>query len=204
LLELHAVSTGRQSLEEWLNISLKIHKSVNYLHIREKSWTFNQKLDAVEQLVKAGVPPNQIIINNEPKILEKFPLGGVQFPERANIQVYHRRDWRLGSSVHDDAVAKEKEAAGADYLFYGHVYETRSKPGLPARGISHLKNVAESVSCPVIAIGGITPERVPSCIAAGASGVAVLSGIYEADDPAGRAEAYRLALKKEEKHEEKL
>ena len=206
MLELHALSTGRQSLEKWLNISLKIHNYVNYLHLREKNWTTHQKLEAIEQLLKAGVPEKKIIVNNEPMVAEKLHLAGVHFPERTNIELYKKRDWRLGRSVHDSITAKEKDTTkdGADYLFFGHVFETESKPGLPARGLVHLKNVVESVSCPVIAIGGITPKNVASCIATGAAGVAVMSGIYDANDPISKAKAYQRALEKDEKHEEKL
>lgn len=194
--ELHAISTGRQSMDDWVYISLEIHNFVDYLHLREKKWTKFQKIQAVERLLQEGVPNQKIIVNNEPDIVEKFQLGGVHFPEKAGFEQYRqRKNWRLGVSVHDEEQAVKKENLGADYLFFGHVFPTGSKPGIPPKGLSSLQTVIQSVSCPVIAIGGITPDRAAACLSKGAAGVAVLSGIYEAAEPSQSARAYQAALR---------
>ncbi|GAB3058202.1 hypothetical protein GCM10027286_22340 [Virgibacillus ainsalahensis] len=102
----------------------------------------------------------------------------------------------IGCSVHsvDEALFASKH--GADYLLYGHVYETQSKPGLKPNGLKGLKDVVQHVSTPVIAIGGITPENTPDIIKSGASGIAVLSGVLLANDPMKNVIAYRKALRK--------
>ena len=98
----------------------------------------------------------------------------------------------IGRSVHspDGAIA----AAGADHVLAGHVYPSASKPGMPPLGLAGLVNIVAVAPCPVIAIGGITPERVREVIQAGAHGVAVIGAIAEADNPRAAAKALRVAV----------
>ncbi len=101
----------------------------------------------------------------------------------------------LGFSAHGRAGATCAAAAGADYLFFSPVYPTRSKPGHPGRGVEALRAVcAAAGQAPVFALGGVTPARAATCRAAGAYGVAVLSGILRADDPTAATRAYLDAL----------
>ena len=72
---------------------------------------------------------------------------------------------------------------GADFLVVGSIYETASHPGRAAVGTGLLREAAR-LGRPVIAIGGITPERVPELKAAGAYGVAAIRALWQADDPA--------------------
>ncbi len=76
----------------------------------------------------------------------------------------------------------------------GHVYETASKAGEPARGLAFVESVSSALSIPVIAIGGITPERVPEVLNAGAYGVAVLSGVLAVTDPQEAAARFAAAF----------
>lgn len=82
----------------------------------------------------------------------------------------------IGQSIHSAAEAVAVDGQGtADYLIFGPVFETGSKPGRPAAGLAELASVAASIRIPVLAIGGITAERVDEVMAAGASGVAGIS-----------------------------
>ena len=84
----------------------------------------------------------------------------------------------IGCSVHSFDAAKKREAEGADFVTYSPIYPTASKPGYgPAVGTASLAEVVEGVKLPVFALGGITPARVPECLAAGTFGVAVMSGV---------------------------
>lgn len=90
----------------------------------------------------------------------------------------------IGASVHALQEAIDAESHGADWVVFGPVYDTPSKRAYgPAQGLARLEAVARAVGVPVIAIGGITPERVAEVRAAGAAGVAVISAILEADSP---------------------
>jgi thiamine-phosphate pyrophosphorylase len=102
-----------------------------------------------------------------------------------DIRAVAGRRLRIGASVHSLEEAVDAELKGADWVTFGPVYETPSKrPYGPPQGVSRLAAVARGLRIPVIAIGGITPERVGEVRAAGAHGVAVISGILAAGDPA--------------------
>jgi thiamine biosynthesis protein ThiS len=98
----------------------------------------------------------------------------------------------IGQSVHtpQGAVA----AKGADYVLAGHVYPSPSKPGLPPLEPAGLGRIVAVAPCPVIAIGGITPDRLTEVFQAGARGVAVIGAIAEADDPQAAARALRVTV----------
>ncbi|MEZ4702590.1 MAG: thiamine phosphate synthase [Rhodothermales bacterium] len=90
----------------------------------------------------------------------------------------------LGYAAHSIEAARIAAMEGADYVFFSPVFPTTSKPGAPAAGLDALAACAAAVDIPVFALGGITPDRVPACLEAGAYGVAVLSGILTAEDVA--------------------
>jgi thiamine-phosphate pyrophosphorylase len=102
---------------------------------------------------------------------------------------------RIGASVHSLDGAVEAELKGADWVTFGPVYATPSKrPYGPPQGLDRLAAVAGRLRIPVIAIGGITPERVGDVRAAGARGVAVISGILGADSAADATRRFLKAL----------
>jgi len=101
----------------------------------------------------------------------------------------------IGYSAHDEVGIEGDRAPDVDYYFFSPVYETSSKPGQPAAGIPALRSFRRTAApTPTVALGGITPERVQPCLEAGAQGVAVLSGIMEAEVPIAATRAYLRAL----------
>lgn len=103
-------------------------------------------------------------------------------------------DVLIGYSAHDVVEVQGDRLSEADYLFFSPVFPTPSKPDHPGTGVAALEAFCAAASRPVLALGGITPERVPTCRAAGAYGVAVLSGIMNAPAPQAAARAYLRAL----------
>ena len=97
--------------------------------------------------------------------------------------------WGNPSSVHGDgrAAAKLVEEAraaiaeGADYLLLGAIFETATHPGQPGLGLDTLRSIV-ALGVPVIAIGGITPERAQSVKDAGAWGVAAMRSLWHVPD----------------------
>jgi thiamine-phosphate pyrophosphorylase len=102
----------------------------------------------------------------------------------AEIRAVVDKRLRVGASTHSREDAIAAEADGADWIVFGPVYDTPSKRGYGApQGLRNLEAVVASVRLPVIAIGGITPERVAEVRGAGAHGVAAISAILSADSP---------------------
>jgi len=81
----------------------------------------------------------------------------------------------LSVSVHSVEEAQKAEEFGATFVIAGHIFDTQSKPGVPARGLDFLREVCGSVTVPVFAIGGITGDNAQSCVDAGAAGVCRMS-----------------------------
>jgi thiamine-phosphate pyrophosphorylase len=100
----------------------------------------------------------------------------------------------VGASVHRIDRARELATEGADYLVAGTVFATPSHPDRPGRGPEWLGRVVRAAARPVLAIGGISPERVAPCVAVGAHGVAVLRGVWDAGDPAEAVAGYLKRL----------
>lgn len=89
----------------------------------------------------------------------------------------------LGASCHSAGDAVEAQRLGCTYITAGHVFDTGCKQGLPGRGLAFLREVRESVSIPVYAIGGISPENIGAVRRSGAVGACVMSGAMTCADP---------------------
>ncbi|PEN09484.1 thiamine phosphate synthase [Longimonas halophila] len=101
----------------------------------------------------------------------------------------------LGASASTIAQAQQAEAAGATYIGFGPIYPTRSKANAGAtQGLDRLRDCCDAVTCPVIAIGGITHRHVEAVLDAGAYGIAVLSAVATAANPRRATRRLRLAI----------
>lgn len=88
-----------------------------------------------------------------------------------------------GASCHSIADAIEAQRLGCTYITAGHIFETSCKQGLPGRGLDFLKQVCNSVSVPVYAIGGISAETIADVRKCGARGACVMSGAMVCENP---------------------
>ena len=100
-------------------------------------------------------------------------------------------DRLLGASVHTAAEASDLGAEGADFVIAGTIWPTPSHPAREGAGLELIRKIA-AAKIPVIAIGGVTPERAAEAREAGGSGIAVIRGVWDTADP---AEAVREYLK---------
>lgn len=145
-------------------------------------------------MLRSG-PSTRVIVNSNITLARKLGVG-VHLPERgATIEEARRilgSDAMIGRSVHSVDSAQESEAAS--YLIAGHIFETASKEGREPIGLTGLEAIVASAPAPVLAIGGITPERTASVLAAGAAGVAIMSPLTRLATIRERVEQYRSAL----------
>ncbi|AOZ94802.1 thiamine phosphate synthase [Paenibacillus crassostreae] len=195
--ELHVISNGQSELEHFARVAALIHPYVTAFHLREKTSQALELWKGVMALRTSGVPLSKVIINDRVDVACASGVGGVQLNYQS-LEVWAVRNafanMRIGRSVHDVQEAEQMSYQGADYLIYGHIFPTDSKPGQLARGTKALEEVVKRVRVPVIAIGGIKPENVQQIMVTGAAGIAVLSGITAADNPLQSAKNYRDAL----------
>ncbi|MBO8162653.1 MAG: thiamine phosphate synthase [Brevibacillus sp.] len=195
---LHLITSGEQSLPEILRVvEAAVRGGVDYVHIREKTRTARELLEWIEEISQV-MPADRLIVNDRLDVAACVPCGGAHLawhslpPQMARQLLPANR--LLGQSVHSLKEALKAEQHGVSYVLYGHIYATRSKPGLAPRGTGELQTIAARLTIPLIGIGGIKPEHVPDVMAAGCAGVAVMSGITASDDPETAARAYREAL----------
>ena len=130
-----------------------------------------------------------LLINERTDIALAAHCDGVHLPETSCPVVNTRKSAPgliTGKSVHSPEAATEAADAGADYLIFSPVHATPSKAAYgPPQGLDKLELVCTSVSIPVYALGGVTPDRTRACIERGAYGVAALSPFVDPDTLAG-------------------
>jgi thiamine-phosphate pyrophosphorylase len=171
---------------------------IDWIQIRDKDLSGKDATDltnkALQRAAKAAAraTPARILVNDRLDVALSERAGGVHLGEKSLPVVEARRltvsrvpgqDFLIGVSCHSLEAAKAAEKDGADYIFYGPVFATPSKVayGTP-QGLDRLAEVCHSVSLPVLAIGGVTPENAASCLAAGAKGIAAIRLFQDAQD----------------------
>lgn len=141
-----------------------------------------------------GVP---VLVNDRPDVARSAGADGVHLGQSDMPTTVVRRLWpdlRIGVSVHDEAEQRAAESAGADYLASGSLYPTGSKSDATPLDHAMFRSMAAGTSLPLVGIGGITAERAAEVAALGAAGVAVISGLWAAPDPAAATRLYRRAF----------
>lgn len=134
-----------------------------------------------------------LIVNERADVALAVGADGVQVGGRGLEPADARRligpDRLLGVSIHSVDEARPAVDGGADYVLAGTIWETPSHPGRPGAGIGMIRELA-APGIPAIAIGGVTPERAAEAREAGAAGVAVIRGVWDASDPAAAVREY--------------
>lgn len=138
--------------------------------------------------IHLGTARGALVINDRVDVALALGASKVHLGQRSFGEVVARAllgpDAVIGVSVHDRAEARDEHAAGADYWMVGHVFTTPSHAGVPGRGVEWIGGLAGAPgSPPVVAVGGISPDRVGVLLEAGVHGCAVLRGVWEAPDP---------------------
>jgi thiamine-phosphate pyrophosphorylase len=146
----------------------------------------------------AGVP---LIVNDYAEIAARVPVEGVHLGQDDDSIAHARkkagRDILIGKSTHslEQAVAAVDE--GADYIGFGPIFATPTKPDYQPIGITGIKRVHNEVGVPIFCIGGIKINNLGEIIAAGAKRVAIVSGLLKAPDIVKYARACKSLLEPE-------
>lgn len=169
------------------------------LQLRCKGWSSRDRFQAASAIIAvtraAGA---MLILNDDVACAAAVEAGGVHLgqgdgpiaPARAVLP----EGAVIGRSTHDDTEIAGAIAEGADYIGFGPVFTTSTKEtGFSAQGIQRLEAACRTFPGPVVAIGGITPDRLAAVEAAGTHAWAVGSGIWQAPHP-GAAIACLLGL----------
>ena len=166
---------------------------VDWVQIREKDLSGRQLSELTRDAVAAAAGTStRILVNDRLDIALGLGAAGVHLGEESfSVDAVVR--WRksdetyahflVGASCHSLDAAQQAERDGADYIFFGPVFDTPAKRKFgPPQGIERLKEVCHGVQIPVLAIGGVTIENARECLQAGAAGLASIRLFQNAQD----------------------
>ena len=192
-------SRGRD-LEEILDAT--IAGGCRMIQLREKEWPTGRLLPLAARLRdrcrRSGVT---FIVNDRVDLAVAVDADGVHLgqddlPPRVARPLL-RPGMVLGRSTHSVAQARQAQVDGADYIAVGSMFPTQTKPDFELVGPELLRAVRPETRALLVGIGGITRENVAQVIHAGADGVAVISGVCGAADPAAATREFLAAIRAE-------
>ena len=176
-----------------------IRGGADILQLRGKKTPIAELRDLAEKLHRltrpAGIP---LIINDHAEIARDVPLEGLHLGQDdlaiAAARRMVRRDCLIGKSTHSLAQAVAAEEEGADYIGFGPLFATPTKPDYRPIGLADVARVHEQVSLPIFCIGGITHQNLTSVLAAGAKRVVIVSGLLQSENIAAATAAAKRSL----------
>ena len=191
---LYLITPARPDLEAFLEAA--VHGGVDIVQLREKELPDGELLPrlhvAREVTRRLGVP---LVVNDRPDLAQ---LCGADFVHvgQHDLPVAAARSFGVGVGQSTHA-PEEIDESDADYIGVGPVYETPTKEGRPAVGLDLVRYAAAHARQPWFAIGGIDKTNVADVVAAGATRVAVVRAIGDADDPERAAAALATVVRRD-------
>ena len=166
------------------------------IQVRERGLDDRTLFEVTKRIQReAGGTSAKVLVNDRADIAIAATADGVHLPgaapaaPRVRAIVPSGSDFIIGRSVHSEAEAIAAErAGGCDYLIFGTVFESISKPaGHAIAGLDGLARVCAAVTLPVVAIGGIVAEHATEIARAGAAGIAAIGLFAQGQDEQIRA-----------------
>jgi thiamine-phosphate pyrophosphorylase len=159
-----------------------IQGGANLVQIRDKRELPNiEEIEAVADLCRQRQVP--LLINDSIELALEVGASGVHLGQSdASLAEARQRLGKkaiIGITCHDRLdLAREAQAAGADYVAFGRFFPSQTKPEAPPANIEILTRARAELRLPIVAIGGITPDNGASLIRAGADMLAVIHGVF--------------------------
>ncbi len=176
-----------------------IEGGVDLIQLRAKKSSVAQIVDLAGRVHKmtapAGIP---LIVNDHAEVVAQVPVEGVHVGQDDDSIATARdkagRKIIVGKSTHNLEQASSSLGEGADYIGFGPIFATPTKPDYKPIGMENIKRVHTNVAVPIFCIGGIKIDNLGEVMAAGARRVAVVSGLLKAADIAKYARGCKALL----------
>jgi len=179
-------------------VAAAVAAGIDALQLREKDLEAEDLYRLAVELRARTAGRCAFIVNGRLDIAMAADADGVHLPERGLPLEAVRRicppRFLAGRSVHSPEGAAAAQAAGASYIQLGTIFSTDSKPGLEPAGPALVRVACAGLEIPCLAVGGVDAGNAGQVLAAGASGVAVVSAILQAEDVAAAVRTLRRAL----------
>ena len=154
------------------------YAGVDYIILREKDLS-DIELEKLYYEIKDNINPKcKIIINSNINVFNKVNEEIIHLPYKKFLEYENLKKRKVGVSVHTLEEGIYADKAGADYILASHIFETKCKEGLEAKGTDFIKKLRENVKCKIVALGGINEKNKKEVLEAGADGVAMMSFFY--------------------------
>ena len=167
-------------------VAQAVEGGANMIQFRDRDMEDADRLHAAGKLREITENKALFIVNGDVDLAKKVGADGIHFPEKhifdADTQKL-KEDFILGQSVHSLEMATKAELLYIDYLIVGTLFPSKSHPQGQVSGTKIIEDISGKLSVPLIGIGGISSQNCRKVIDSGASGVAVIGAISEADDP---------------------
>ena len=167
-------------------VAQAVEGGANMIQFRDRDMEDADRLHAAGKLREITENKALFIVNGDVDLAKKVGADGIHFPEKhifdADTQKL-KEDFILGQSVHSLEMATKAELLYIDYLIVGTLFSSKSHPQGRVSGTKIIEDISGKLSVPLIGIGGISSQNCRKVIDSGASGVAVIGAISEADDP---------------------
>ena len=167
-------------------VAQAVEGGANMIQFRDRDMEDADRLHAAGKLREITENKALFIVNGDVDLAKKVGADGIHFPEKhifdADTQKL-KEDFILGQSVHSLEMATKAELLYIDYLIVGTLFPSKSHPQGRVSGTKIIEDISGKLSVPLIGIGGISSQNCRKVIDSGASGVAVIGAISEADDP---------------------
>ena len=173
---------------------------VDVIQLRGKERSIDELGELAEELHElTSRSSTPLIVNDHAEIARRVSVEGVHVgQDDDSVELARRKAGRavvVGKSTHSLEQAHAARREGVDYIGFGPIFATPTKPNYVPIGLSDIQRVHEEVSLPIFCIGGIAIDNLEQVISAGARRVAIVSGLLKAPDIANYArEAKRLLL----------
>ncbi len=170
------------------------------IQYRDKSNQYQLRLEqaqALSQLCNKYQIP--LIINDDVALAQKVGADGVHLGSN-DADIYHARAQLgeqaiIGISCYNQlSLALNAEKAGANYVAFGRFFNSATKPNAIGCNVEILREARQRLNCPLVAIGGITPDNGETLIKAGADCLAVIHGLFKQADVTAAAQEYAKIL----------
>ncbi len=172
---------------------------VDILQLRAKEREVEEITQLARELQRVAAAANvPLIINDHPEIAREVGAAGVHVGQDdlsiSEVRSIVAPRTFVGRSTHSLAQARAAAAEGADYIGFGPLFATPTKPNYVPIGLGKIKAAHDAVTLPIFCIGGIKLENLAEVIAVGARRVVIVSGLLQASDVAEYARAARRLL----------